>query len=74
MTSQKNGFYRVVFEINVESDNVLNAAKTVQDWLRDESTNWQFYVQNDDNSEDIYSVDLEDNSLYRIDNFKSIID
>ena len=37
---------RVVFEIEVDADNNIEAARTVQKWLqKDVYMNWQFYVQ-----------------------------
>ena len=52
--------YRVVFEIEVEAESPLEAAKTVEDWLQDPNDHWQYYVQPCDKSEDVFSVDLEE--------------
>jgi len=51
--------YKVVFEIEVDAESPLEAAKTVQDWLQDPSDNWQFYVMNED-TQKVYSVDLDE--------------
>jgi hypothetical protein len=49
---------KVVFEIEVNNDNPLKAAKQVQEWLDDADTKWQFYVQTPD--EKVYTVDLSE--------------
>jgi len=51
--------HRVVFEIEVQEETPLEAAKRVQKWLQDSSSNWQFYVQEDDDST-ILSIDLDE--------------
>ena len=56
------GNFKVVHEINVEAKTPLEAAKTVQEWMDNADTKWQFYVQRE-NGKKLYSVDLsEDNS------------
>jgi hypothetical protein len=52
--------YKVVLEIQVQEDTPLKASKKVQDWLQDPDTNWQYYVQEDENGSPIYSVDLDE--------------
>jgi len=49
---------RVVFEIEVDADSNIEAAKTIQDWLAD-GTKYQFYVQ-DVETKEITSVDLDE--------------
>lgn len=49
--------FKVVWEIDIEASNPLEAAKTAQNWMRKDD--WQFYVQNDSTKE-IYSVDLQE--------------
>jgi len=59
---------KVVFEIEVDAETSLEAAKTVQDWLQDPSDNWQFYVMDEDTMQ-VDSVDLEeDDSVAVIEN------
>jgi hypothetical protein len=54
---------KVVFEIQVEANSPLQAAKTIQEWLDAGDTKWQFYVQRE-NGKKVYSVDLnESNSI-----------
>jgi hypothetical protein len=54
--------HKVVFEIEVNADTPLEAAKEVQSWLDDGDTKWQFYVQAED-SDKVFSIDLsEDDS------------
>lgn len=55
---EPNKNYRVVFETEVDAQDPLAAAKKIQDWLDAADNKWQFYVQEDDNSE-INSVDLD---------------
>lgn len=51
---------RVVYEIEVDADSNIEAAKTVQDWLQnDPCQNWQFYVQDADTKE-VVSIDLDE--------------
>jgi len=48
--------YKVTLEIEVNADSPLEAAKTVQGWLR--SDDYQYYVQEDEVDGKIVSVDL----------------
>ncbi len=50
--------YKIVYEIEIEADSPLRAAKEAQDWLRDSQNNWQFYVQEEGKDKPLYSVDL----------------
>ena len=50
---------RVVFEIEINAETNIEAAKIVQDWLRNPNDNWQFYVQDEDTKK-IVSVDLDE--------------
>jgi len=52
--------YRVVLEIEVDETSPLAAAQTVQGWLQDPNSDWQYYVQPCDKSEDVFSVDLSE--------------
>jgi len=73
-TPSKMKTKRVVFEIEVEAETNIEAAKEVQDWLAD-GTKYQFYVQDvEDNT--IVSVDLaEDETCMEVpaDNYTPII-
>ena len=54
--------FKVVFEIDIEAKNPLEAAKAIQDWMDAGDTKWQFYVQKQ-GSKKIESIDLsEDDS------------
>lgn len=67
--------YKVVFEIQVGADSPLEAAKNVQEMMRDPDCDWQFYVQNAETSE-IVSVDLEEddeNAVCKVDNYIPLI-
>lgn len=48
--------YKVTLEIEVNADSSLEAAKTVQGWLRE--GDYQYYVQEDEVDGKIVSVDL----------------
>jgi len=51
---------KVVFEIEVDADTNIEAAKTVQDWLQnDPMQSWQFYVQDVDSGV-VVSIDLDE--------------
>jgi hypothetical protein len=52
---------KVVFEIQVEANSPLQAAKIVQEWMDASDTKWQFYVQRE-NGKKVYSVDLNENN------------
>jgi hypothetical protein len=49
--------FKVVFEIEVDANNPLAAAKEAQKWLRNDD--WQYYVQNCKTHE-VFSVDLQE--------------
>jgi len=50
--------YKVVLEIEVDAENPLEASKTVQRWVKEDESNFQYYVQEDEPSAEIVSVDL----------------
>lgn len=51
--------YKVVFEIEVDAETPLKAAKEIQSWLDEGDQKWQFYVQSYD-SPDVFSIDLDE--------------
>jgi hypothetical protein len=52
--------FKVVWEIQIEANNALHAAKIAQDWQRDiRGEANQFYVQQEDKKE-VVSVDLDE--------------
>ena len=64
--------YKVVFEIEIDSDSPLAAAKIVQNWLEG-GTNWQFYVSD---SKKVFSVDLaeeDEDAVLEIDKYVPMI-
>lgn len=66
---------KVVLEIEVDGDTPLEAAKTLQEWLDDADTKWQFYVQAEGDNK-VFSVDLsEDDScaVLEVMNYKPMI-
>jgi hypothetical protein len=50
--------FNVVWEIELDADNPLEAAKKAEEWLKNPDNHWQYYVQGDDKK--IHSVDLEE--------------
>ena len=62
--------YNVTLEIEIDSDSPLNAAKKVQNWIRDQETDWYFYVQDKNN---VYSVDLDNDEVQIEDNYIPLI-
>jgi len=51
--------YSIALEINMSARSPVEAARKLQEWLRDTDINWHFYIQ-DDATTDIYSVDLDE--------------
>lgn len=52
---KKMATFKIVWEIELEAKNPLEAAKEAQRWIS--GNDWQYYVQNDETKE-IFSVDL----------------
>ena len=69
--------FKVVFEIDIEANTPLEAAKKVQDWLQNENDNWQYYVQESNRKNaKIFSVDLDENdesAVLPADNYEPLI-
>jgi hypothetical protein len=51
--------YNVSLEIIIDASSPYEAAKTLQDWIRDKNTNWTFNVQKEGEKE-VFTVDLEE--------------
>jgi hypothetical protein len=49
--------FKIVWEIELEAKNPLEAAKEAQRWIS--GNDWQYYVQNDETKE-VFSVDLSE--------------
>jgi len=67
--------HKVVFEIEVDAEDSIEAAKTVRDWLRNPNTEWQFYVQ-DTSTKRIDSVDLseaDEDAVLPVDKYEPLI-
>lgn len=69
---QGNNNYRVVFEIEVDADTPLDAAKEVEDMLQNSGNHWQFFVQDEDSLK-ITSVDLDEDTVTDSDKYKPLI-
>ena len=68
--------HRVVFEIEVDATDPMAAAKEIQRWLRNPNDSWQFYVQPCDKSEDVFSIDLQEDdscAVQEVDNYIPMI-
>jgi len=67
--------FKIVWEIELTAENPLDAAKTAQEWIRDERNYWQFWVQ-DEETEEIFTVDLEEpdeNAVLDVETFTPLI-
>lgn len=51
--------YKVVYEIEVEANSPLEAAKQVAQWLKEEDTSAMYYVQAEDENK-VVSIDLQE--------------
>ena len=52
--------FKVVWEIQLDANNPLEAAKTAQSWIQEHGSQCQqYYVQNDETNE-VHSVDLNE--------------
>jgi hypothetical protein len=51
--------FKVSLEITLDAETPLEAAKTLLSWIKEGDTNFQYYVQAEDEKE-IYSVDLDE--------------
>jgi len=49
--------FKISWEIEIDAETPLAAAKEAQKWMKAKGTDWQFYVQ-EEHDPDIYSVDL----------------
>jgi hypothetical protein len=67
--------FKIVWEIELEAQTPLEAAKTAQEWIKEPLNNWQFYVQNEETKE-ISSVDLEEvdeNAVFPVKSYHPLI-
>ena len=67
--------FRVVLEIQVDANTPLDAAKKLQDWLHESDSNWQYYVQ-EDNDGTIHSIDLnetDEDAVLNANNYQPMI-
>ena len=60
---KKMATFKIVWEIELEAKNPLEAAKEAQRWIS--GNDWQYYVQNDETLE-IFSVDLAEEDEYAV--------
>jgi len=51
--------YKVVYEIEIEAESPLEAAKQVAEWLKENDTSSMFYVQGEDETK-VFSIDLQE--------------
>jgi len=69
--------YNIALEINIWSKSPVEAARKLQDWIRDRGISWHFYVQ-DDATTDIYSIDLDldeddDHMVIEVEHYSPVI-
>lgn len=65
--------FKISLEINMDGNTPLEAAKTLQEWLR--TDDWQYYVQDEETNE-IFSVDLQEedkNAVLPVANYEPFI-
>lgn len=57
--------YKVILELELESESPLEAAELAQEWIQDKDSLWTFYVQGykDDT---VYSIDLAEEIDYQV--------
>ena len=69
--------FKVVWEIQLDAENPLDAAKKAQEWQKDyENEATQFYVQKDGEKE-VFSVDLnedDEDAVLPVDKYVPLID
>ncbi len=51
--------FKVVWDIEVNAETPLEAAKQAQQWMQRTDSNWQFYIQ-EEGKKEIFDVDLEE--------------
>lgn len=65
--------YNVSLEINLSGESPLDVVKTLEKWLKDDDSNFQYYVQ-ENNSDEVLSVDLgEENAVLPATNYQPVI-
>ena len=67
--------YAVVYEIQVDAETPLEAAKQVQALMQDKKNDWQYYVKNEDTDE-TFSVDLQEedeDAVLPVDKYEPLI-
>jgi hypothetical protein len=71
---KKMATFKIVWEIELEAANPLEAAKEAQRWIA--GNDWQYYVQNDETKE-IFSVDLgeeDQDAVLPTENYEPLIE
>lgn len=66
--------YSVTWEIELDAENPLEAAKQAQEILQDKSKDWQYYTQDDDGQ--VSSVDLQEedeDAVLPVDKYEPLI-
>jgi hypothetical protein len=67
--------FKVVWDIELDAESPLEAAKEAQRWMQDSDANWQFYVQEEGKSE-IFNIDLEEedeDAVLPVENYEPLI-
>jgi len=52
--------FKISWEIELDAETPLDAAKEAQKWIQSKGNDWQYYVQEDGQNKDIFSVDLQE--------------
>lgn len=67
--------FKISWEIEIDAETPLEAAKEAQKWMRAKGAEWQFYVQ-EEHDQDIFSVDLaeeDDNAVLLVHEYDPLI-
>lgn len=67
--------FKISWEIEIDAETPLEAAKEAQKWMKAKGSEWQFYVQ-EEHDQDIFSVDLaeeDDNAVLLVHEYDPLI-
>jgi len=67
--------FKIVWDIELEAESPLEAAKEAQDWLKSSGSNWQYYVQ-EVGEKEVFSVYLsedDEDAVLPAENYQPLI-
>lgn len=65
--------YKIQWDIEIDADNPLEAAKIAQEWMEEATNKWLFHVQKE-NSYIVHAVDLNNETVIEVENYKPLVD